>query len=128
MLNRSLGKSVHQSSDINKLLNSGRLGASDIIEADSSYKIPFVILAAQNPKIHNEFALKPAIAGHNPEVPIFVATNFFENVRSLPNLFCAEINLNEMVIPNTSTATLSGGQLSYSSGLKSAQLGSGSEK
>ncbi len=44
MLNRSLGKSVHQSSDINKLLNSRRLGASDIIEADSSYKIPFVIL------------------------------------------------------------------------------------
>ncbi|MES2960823.1 MAG: hypothetical protein V4694_00375 [Pseudomonadota bacterium] len=94
------GKGVHQSFDHPKLHNSGRFGASDIIEPIDDYQIPFVILAAQDSHIHNERTLRPILRDLNPQVPVLVTTNLSQEfLQDLPALFEARINIQEMQHP-----------------------------
>ncbi|MES2960849.1 MAG: hypothetical protein V4694_00505 [Pseudomonadota bacterium] len=80
-----------------KLHNSGRLGASDIIDPNPEYRIPFVILAAQDPEIQNGIVLKPMLKDFNPQLPVFLATNLAKILpQELPSLFETRINIREM--------------------------------
>jgi hypothetical protein len=99
MPNRVDGKAVHQDFDNIKLHNSGRFGPSAIIDPIPGYRIPFVILAAQEPHTRNEVTLRPTLRDFNPEVPIFFATNFpFQKklLQNLPPLFEASVNIRAM--------------------------------
>ncbi|MBU6338783.1 MAG: hypothetical protein KGQ36_02295 [Rickettsiales bacterium] len=97
MPNRVSGKGVHQSFDIIHLLNSGRLGESEIIDSNPNYQIPFVILAAENSAMHNERTLKPLINSLDPKVPVFLASNLSqEMLKDLPSLFRGRVDLEKM--------------------------------
>lgn len=114
MPHRPDGKGVHQSFDIIKLINSGRIGASDVVDEIHGYQPQFVILAAQDPA--QNFRLAAVIRDLNPQVAVFIAENDIAQIlgdpnktkaaqlSELPNIFTATVNLQQMVSPETSIA------------------------
>ena len=109
------GKGVHQSFDIIKLINSGRIGASDVVDEISCYQPQFVILAAQDPA--QNFCLAEAVVRDlNPQTAVFIVENDIAQVlgdpskpkvrqlSELPNIFTARINLRQILSPEKSVS------------------------
>jgi len=111
---RPEGKGVHQSFDIIKLINSGRIGASDVVDEIPGYQPQFVILAAQDPA--QNFRLAAVVKNLNPQTAIFIAENDIAQVlgdpskpkagqlSGLPNIFTARINLRQILSPERSVS------------------------
>jgi len=111
---RPEGKGVHQSFDVIKLINSGRIGASDVVDEIRGYKPQFVILAAQDPG--QNFRLAAVVRDLNPQTAVFIAENDIaqvlgdpaktkaEQLSDLPNIFTARINLRQILSPERSVS------------------------
>jgi hypothetical protein len=114
MPHRPDGKGVHQSFDIIKLINSGRIGASDVVDEIPSYQPQFVILALQDPAQNDRIAA--VVRDLNPQVAVFIAENDIAQIlgnptkskagqlSELPNVFTARVNLQQMLSPERSVA------------------------
>jgi hypothetical protein len=113
---RPEGKGVHQSFDVIKLINSGRIGASDVVDEIHGYQPQFVILAAQDPA--QNFRLAAVVKDLNPQTAVFIAENDIAQVlggpdktkakqlSDLPNIFTARINLRQMLSPERSVSAV----------------------
>ena len=114
MPHRPDGKGVHQSFDIIKLINSGRIGASDVVDEIPGYQPQFVILAVQDPA--QNYRLAAVVRDLNPQVAVFIAENDIAQIlgnptkskagqlSELPNVFTARVNLQQMLSPERSVA------------------------
>jgi len=112
MPHRPDGKGVHQSFDVIKLINSGRIGVSDVVDEIPGYQPQFVILAAQDPAQNHRLAA--VVKDLNPQVPVFIAENDIaqvlgdssrskaEQLSVLPSIFTARINLQQILSPERS--------------------------
>ncbi len=100
MPHREPGKGVHQSFDIIRLINSGRIGSSSVRQDDDCAHPKFVILSAQNAENCNN-GLRKTIESLELETPIFLTTSGIKDLSKFPHLFHASIDLQRMLQPST---------------------------